>query len=85
MLERGSRVFSCFFDVRNVFDTVWIEGLLFKLFSELGISCRMRLVIKYLHTNFKAKCCTQGHCPGKLLFFRAQDKKNLIVSEFIMS
>ena len=37
MLERGSKVFSCFLDVRKAFDTVWIDGILYKLFSELGI------------------------------------------------
>ena len=37
MLERGSKVFGCFLDVRKAFDTVWIDGLLFKLFSEFGI------------------------------------------------
>ena len=54
-LERDSKVFSCFLDVRKAFDTVWIDRLLFKLFSKLGISGRMWLVIKDLYTNVKAK------------------------------
>ena len=37
LLERGSKVFGCFLDVRKAFDTVWIDGLLFKLFSEFSI------------------------------------------------
>ena len=60
MFERGSKVFSCFLDVRIAFDTVWIEGLLVKLFSELGINCRMWLVIKDLYTNVKAKVLYAG-------------------------
>ena len=60
MLERGSKVFTCFLDVRKAFDTVWIEGLLFKLFSKLVINGRMWLVIKYLNTNVKAKVLYAG-------------------------
>ena len=38
MLERGSNMFSCFLDVRKAFDTVCIDGLLYKLFSDLGVN-----------------------------------------------
>ena len=53
MLERGSKVFGCFLDARKAFDTVWIDGLLFKLFSESGIKGRMWLVIRNLYTGVK--------------------------------
>ena len=33
MLEHCSKVFNCFLDVRKAFDTVWIDGILYKLFS----------------------------------------------------
>ena len=53
MPERGSKVFGCFPDVRKAFDTVWIDGLLFKLFSDLGINGRMWLALKDLYTDIK--------------------------------
>ena len=31
MLEHGSKVFGCFFDVRKAFDAVWIDGLLYRV------------------------------------------------------
>ena len=37
MLEHGRKVFSCFLDVRKAFDAVCVDGILYKLFSELGI------------------------------------------------
>ena len=54
MIEQGSKVFSCFLDVRKAFDTIWIDGLLYKLYDELG---KLWLIIKELYTNIHA-CVT---------------------------
>ena len=66
MLERGGKVFSCFLDVRKAFDTVWIDGILYKLFSELGIGGRMWKVIKDLYSNVKAQVLYAGSLSRKI-------------------
>ena len=48
MLDRGSEIFSYFLDVqkaRKAFDTVWIDRLLHKLFSDLSVKGKLWLVI----------------------------------------
>ena len=46
MFERGSKMLSCFLDVQKAFDTVWIDGLLYKLISDLGVNGKLWLAIK---------------------------------------
>ena len=60
-LERGSKIFGCFLDVRIAFDTVWVGGLFYKLFTELGINDRFWLVLKDLYTDVNAKVPFSGH------------------------
>ena len=47
-------------DVRNAFDTVWIDGLLYKLFNDLGINGKMWLAIKDLYTDVQAQVLFDG-------------------------
>ena len=78
MLERGSKVFGCFLDVRKAFDTVWIDRLLYKLFAEFEIRGRMWLAIKDLHTEVRGQVfyssrlsrkfdISQGTAQGRIL------------------
>ena len=54
MLERGSKVFGCFLDAVKL-SIVWIDGLLYKLFTELDIRGRMWLAIKDLYNEVRGQ------------------------------
>ena len=60
MLKWGSKVFSHLLDVRKACDTVWIDGPLFTLFTEIVIKGRMWLATKDLYTDVKALVLFSG-------------------------
>jgi hypothetical protein len=47
--QNKSKVFSCFVDFKKAFDSIWHEGLLYKLW-ESGVGGENH-IIKSLHTN----------------------------------
>ena len=53
-------MFSCFSDVRKAFYIVRIDGLMYKLFSDLGINGKLWLAIKDLYTDVKAQVLYSG-------------------------
>ena len=50
-LERSNKVFSCFLDVKKVFDTVWLDGQFFTVLTDLGVCGKMWLILKDLYTE----------------------------------
>ena len=54
--ERGSNVYIASLDIRKAFDTVWIKGLLYRLY-ETGIEGKLWRIICNMYENFE--CCIQ--------------------------
>ena len=67
-----------FFEVRKAFDTVWIDGLFYRLFSELGIRGRMWLAIRDLYTNVKAQVFYEGSLSRKINLSQGTEKGRIL-------
>ena len=78
-VERGGKVFARILDVRKAFDAVWIDGLMHKLLSVLGVQGKMFSAIKslcsdiqcYVHfigTTTDLFPVTQGSGQGRVLY-----------------
>ena len=70
MLERGSKVFGCYLNVRKAFDTVWIDGLLYKLFTEFDIGVECGWPLQTCTLKSEVKYCTPAHCSENLTFHK---------------
>jgi exonuclease III len=55
----GKATFSCFVDLRKAFDTVWHDGLLFKL-REAGISKNVLCLLKSLYSGVRGRVVVNG-------------------------
>ena len=58
-LNRGNSVFGAFLDTRKAFDSVWIEGLLYKL-RNYGINTKFWKLIKSGYTDFLCTAFVSG-------------------------
>lgn len=58
--SKKSRIYSCFIDLRKAFDTVWIEGLLYKLVCKYNVSPKLCRLLKCMYDNLKAQVYTNG-------------------------
>ena len=80
MLERGSKMFGCFLDVQKAIDTVWIDGLMYKLFSDLGVNCRLWLATKGLYTDVKARVLHSGALSGEFEIAQGTGQGRILAS-----
>ena len=64
-VEQGDKVFACFLDVRKAFDTVWHNGLLFKLYEELSTDSGLWLIIRDLYQDLHAHVIHGGQLSSK--------------------
>ena len=65
VVEQGDKVFACFLDVRKEFDTVWHNGLLFKLYEKLNIDSGLWLIIRGLCLDLQAHVIHGGQLSSK--------------------
>ncbi len=64
--ERDSTVYICLLDTRKAFDTVWINGLLFKLLN-MGVDMKLWRLLKNHYDGFKCSVMSGGQPSEQFL------------------
>ena len=57
--ERGSKVYCCFLDSCKAFDTVWMDGLFYKLYN-LGIQGKTWRLLRNWHSTLTSRVIYDG-------------------------
>ena len=83
LTERGGKVFACFLDVRKAFDTVWINGLLYKLKHELNIDPKIWLVIRELYKDVEGQVIFNGGISRSFSIISQGSGQGRILSPFL--
>ena len=64
-MKKGEFLYSCFVDLKKAFDSIWWNGLFFKMLS-LGISSNFFTVIKNMYQSVRS--CVKTKCGLTPLF-----------------
>jgi hypothetical protein len=59
-LEDGDKVYACYVDIAKAFDRMWINGMLYKLYFNIGIKGRAWRLIYNWYYNMKEYVCIDG-------------------------
>lgn len=64
--SKNKPLYACFIDLSKAFDTVWREGLYYKLLN-LGVSSKFVNLIKSMYTNVKAQIKVNGKLSKEIM------------------
>lgn len=79
--ERGSKTYCCMLDASSAFDTVWHDGLFYKLYNT-GINGRLWRVLRAAYTEVKS-CVLVDSCISPLFDVRQSVRQGGVLSAWL--